>query len=344
MKTIKINRIGSDLASLKHSYDEGLFGRIKKIPGIKWNSVEKRWELPYSENILDELKGMFPDTEIITGEYFYFFDLIRDLKLKNYSPRTIKIYLSYNIKFLKACGKKPSEVGNTDIRNYLYELITERYFRISTLNMTINSLKYYYGKILGKSFIYEFTRPRSEKKLPIVLNKKEILQIINSIKNLKHKTIVMLIYSSGMRVSEAVKIKKGDIDYERKTIHIKGSKGKKDRRTILSDASSNALKKYIEKYKPDEWLFEGMCKNEHITIRTVQKIFKDACEKCRINKKATVHTLRHSFATHLLDSGVDIKFIQELLGHKSTKTTEIYTHVSTNSIKSIKSPLDDIIK
>ena len=150
----------------------------------------------------------------------------------------------------------------------------------------------------------------------------------------------MLMYSAGLRVSEVVKLKPEDIDMRRKLIHIRGAKGRKDRYTMLSEVALKTFKEYLEKYKPEKWLFPGQRKNKHISTRTAQAIFEKARDKAGIKKDATVHSLRHSFATHLLESGVDLRYIQELLGHKSSKTTEIYTHVSTKNLSKITSPLD----
>lgn len=154
----------------------------------------------------------------------------------------------------------------------------------------------------------------------------------------------MLIYSAGLRVSEVVKLKPEDIDTERKLIHIKGAKGRKDRYTMLSEIIIEIFKEYWERYKPEKWLFTGITPEKHISTRTVQAIFEQACEKARIGKEVSVHSLRHSFATHLLESGVDLRYIQELQGHKSSKTTEIYTHMSNKDIGKIKSPLDRLFE
>lgn len=164
--------------------------------------------------------------------------------------------------------------------------------------------------------------------------------ILGTVTNLKHKTILYMVYSSGLRVGEVVRLKTGDIDMERMIVKVNQGKGKKDRYTILSKKALDILIEYIKKYKPDEWLFTGEEPDRHITERTVQKVFSDTCKKSGIKKITSVHTLRHSFATHLLEGGTDLRYIQELLGHSNSKTTEIYTHVSTKDYKNIQSPLD----
>lgn len=169
-------------------------------------------------------------------------------------------------------------------------------------------------------------------------------KILGVTSNIKHKTILMLMYSGRLRVGEVVRLKPEDIDFKRSLIHLKGSKGRKDRYTILSRSAFVVLRKYYAQYKPNKWLFKGAKPGSHISVSMVQAIFKQACEKAGISKKVSAHSLRHSFATHLLESGVDLRYIQELLGHKSSKTTEIYTHVSKANLASIKNPLDSIFK
>ena len=212
----------------------------------------------------------------------------------------------------------------------------------STLNSAINALKFYYGSILKKKFLYEIHQPRKDKKLPIILSKEEVARVLSVINNIKHKAILMLVYSAGLRVSEVVKLKHEDIDSDRKLILIKGSKGKKDKYTTLSNVALGKLRIYYKykSVKPKNWLFPGQREGSHISTRTVEKVFEDAVGKTGIKKDISVHSLRHSYATHLLESGVDLRYIQELLGHKSSKTTEIYTHVSKKDLGKIVSPLD----
>ena len=206
----------------------------------------------------------------------------------------------------------------------------------------MNALNFYYGKILKRKFMYEIKRPRKDKKLPVVLSGGEVSKILSAVSNIKHKAILMIIYSAGLRVSEVVKLKVEDIDDERKLIRVKGAKGRKDRYTILSDKALETSEIYLKSHKPKKWLFTGAKKTGHLNIRSVQKIFDNAVKSAGIRKDVSVHCLRHSFATHLLESGVDLRYIQELLGHKSSKTTEIYTHVSNKNLGKIKSPLDNL--
>lgn len=283
--------------------------------------------------------------ELLNGELRLsqaFEDLRRELVSRKYSYQTVKGYLYCNRDFLGFVKKQPSEINDSDIKDYLLYLAEEKQSATSTLNQAINALKFYYGTMLKRKFVYEVKRPRKDKKLPVVLSKEEVAKIINSVDNLKHRAILMLVYSAGLKVGELVKLKIEDIDSKRMLIHIKGSKGRKDRYTLLSEKALEILRQYWRKYKPEKWLFGGAKEGRYLSTRTADKIFRVACENAGIRKEVSLHTLRHSFATHLLEGGTDLRYIQELLGHTHSKTTEIYTHVSTKSLGKIKSPLDSL--
>lgn len=189
----------------------------------------------------------------------------------------------------------------------------------------------------------DLERPKKEKKLPEILSKNEISKLLKAVKNLKHKAILYLVYSAGLRVGEVVKLKPTDIDSDRMLIPIIQGKGKKDRYTILSETALSILRQYVKVYKPEHWLFPGQHPDKHLTERSVQKVFGNARIDAKIRKNVSVHNLRHSFATHLLEGGVNLRYIQELLGHSSSKTTEIYTHVTQKNLSNIISPLDTIM-
>ncbi|MBI5195601.1 MAG: site-specific integrase [Nitrospirae bacterium] len=271
-----------------------------------------------------------------------FEDLKRELLSRKYSYKTVKGYLYYNRDFLGFINKQPTDISDSDIKDYLLYLAEDKQSATSTLNQAINALKFYYGTMLKKKFVYEVKRPRKDKKLPVVLSKEEVTKILNSVDNLKHRAILMIVYSAGLRVGEVVRLKPEDIDSKRMLIHIKGAKGRKDRYVMLSEIALEILRGYWREYKPSKYLFQGAKADRYISIRTVQKILEHACQKAGIKKEITVHSLRHSFATHLLEAGTDLRYIQELLGHAHSKTTEIYTHVSTKSISKIQSPLDSL--
>ncbi|WP_338542300.1 tyrosine-type recombinase/integrase [Paenibacillus tundrae] len=176
--------------------------------------------------------------------------------------------------------------------------------------------------------------------MPQVLSEKEVAQLLTSVTNLKHKTILFLTYSSGLRVGEVVRLRCSDLDIERQTLIVGQGKGQKDRRTLLSNIAWEIVQKYIVEYRPQRWLFPGQSSDRHLTEHSVQKVFEEARQRAGIVKKVSIHVLRHSFATHLLENGTDLRYIQELLGHTSARTTQRYTHVSTKSIQRIQSPLD----
>lgn len=226
------------------------------------------------------------------------------------------------------------------MRDYLYYLAEKKDCSASTLNIAINALKFYYGEMLKRKFVYSIRRPKKDKKLPVVLSQEKVSKILSSVNNIKRKLILMLVYSAGLRVGEVVRLRVEDIDVKRRLIRVRSGKGRKDRYTILFEVALKTFKEYVEKYKPEKWLFPGQRKDRHISTRTVQAIFEKARNKAGIKKDVTVHSLRHSFATHLPESGVNLRYIQELLGHKHSKTTEIYTHVSTKNLSKIRSPLD----
>ncbi len=326
------------LLVIKFPYDPRYISKIKEIRGHMWHPEEKVWTVPVSE--LEHLLSIFSREELHIAPELYLKPLERELKTRKYSQKTFKAYLYYNEEFLRFANKRPEEIENKDVKDYLLHLVDEKNASASTLNIAINALKFYYGGILKKDFIYSVKRPKKDKKLPVVLSRDEVSRIFSVIENPKHRLILMLVYSSGLRVSEVVKLRPGDIDVERGLIHIKGAKGRKDRYTILSDTVKREIPAYIETYKPEKWMFYGREKSKHISTRTVQKVFEIAIKKAGIEKDATVHSLRHSFATHLLENGIDLRYIQELLGHKSSKTTEIYTHVSNRDLRKIRSPLD----
>ena len=268
----------------------------------------------------------------------------RDLLIqKRYSQNTQDIYYSYFKDFcLYFQDEKLEDVTTIQINSYILDLIKSKSISISQQNQRINSIKFYYEKVLGrKKEYYELHRPRKENKLPKVLSKNEVKRIFNVTNNLKHKCILMLIYSAGLRRSELLNIVPTDIDSERMLVHINGAKGKKDRISLLSDNLLQLLRQYYKEYRPKQYLFEGQNGGMY-SPTSVANILKKSALKAGIKKKVTPHMLRHSFATHLLEQGTDLRYIQELLGHESSKTTEIYTHVSKKAIDKIKNPMDDL--
>jgi integrase/recombinase XerD len=272
--------------------------------------------------------------------------LTQEMRLRNYSSKTIKAYKSC-IRSLAEhfTPRHPRELTNEDIRRYLLHLIDEQRLAASTVNQVFNALRFLYIELYKRPFVIgSLPRPRKPMKLPVTLSQQEVLRILNAIGNEKHKVILTLIYSAGLRVGEAVRLKVGDIDSERGLIHVRHAKGMKDRFTILSEVLLPMLRDYYKQYRPEEYLFEGGPGRSHIAERSVQNVFARAVKEAGISKDVSVHSLRHSFATHLLEGGTDLRYIQELLGHSSSKTTEIYTHVSKRVLGKIVSPLDQAIQ
>jgi site-specific recombinase XerD len=236
------------------------------------------------------------------------------------------------------------DLSNEDIRRYILHQIEKENLSAGTINQSINALRFLYVEIVKRPMVLgDIHRPQKGKRLPVVLSLDEVKNIFDSLGNIKHRVMLMLTYSAGLRVSEVVHLRPEDIDSKRKLIHVHEGKGKKDRYTILSDSVLEGLRVYWKVHKPKKWLFEGQTEGEPYSIRSAQRVFECAAEKAGIGKDVSIHSLRHSFATHLLEQGTDIRFIQELLGHSSVKTTEIYTHVSRRHIASIRSPIDQII-
>lgn len=262
---------------------------------------------------------------------------------KRYSNNTQRIYCNYFKDFGNHFkNAKLEELNTEEINKYILSLIQVKNISISQQNQRINAIKFFYEKVLGKNKqYYELHRPNREHKLPKVMSKNEVKKILNSCGNIKHQCILMLIYSAGLRRSELIDLKVSDIDSERIVINIIGAKGKKDRVSLLSENILHLLRKYYKAYKPQKYLFEG-AKGGKYSLTSVAKILKNAAQKAGIRKNVTPHMLRHSFATHLLEQGTDLRYIQELLGHNSSKTTEIYTHITKSAFNKIKSPIDSL--
>ena len=267
-----------------------------------------------------------------------------DLKLKGYSPKTQAAYLGYMKKFVRYFGRSPAKMGEEEIREYLYHLVTERDLGDSSINSAYSALKFFYKTTLCRDWnVAKIPRRKPEKRLPVVLDGSEIKQLFAVTTNLKHRALLMTTYSAGLRVSETAHLKVCDVDSKRMQLRIAQGKGKKDRYALLSPVTLNLLRDYWRQYRPFSWLFPGRLPESPISTRSIQKVFKDAKRKAGIKKPATVHTLRHSFATHLLEAGTDIYRVQKLMGHTSPKTTAIYIHLRRQDLLKVVSPLDSLL-
>lgn len=267
----------------------------------------------------------------------------RKLEVGRYSPRTIKVYLSAAKQLFQHFPlKHPNDLRTEDIEAFQHHLATERRVSNSTLNQAVNAIRYYYMNVVGDTKRVTFIeRPRKETKLPLVLSKAEAAAVLKAPTNLKHRAMLALAYSAGLRIGEVLALRPDDLLFDRGLIRVRGAKGNKDRTTLLGRSTAELLKKYLEHFAPKDLLFEWQGGGAY-SARSLQKVLEAALQKAGITKPATMHTLRHSFATHLLEQGTDLRYIQALLGHASSKTTEIYTHVSTRYLQGIVNPMDNL--
>lgn len=264
--------------------------------------------------------------------------LAQEMKLRKFSQKTVKSYCYYITNCLDWSRKNAREITTDDIRAYLEKKADEQ-ASASTLNTAYSALKFYFGNILRRKFFLSVPRAKKDKKLPTVLSKQEVQRMIALTKNPKHQCMLSLLYGAGLRVGELVRLRAQDINVERGMIEIKNSKGAKDRYTLLPGKLKEVLAKQKSLKQPSDYLFTNG-QGGRLTEETAQKVVAQASERAAIDKRVSPHTLRHSFATHLLEGGVDVRYVQELLGHANIRTTQIYTHVTSSALRGITSPLD----
>ena len=343
---------------------------VKQIHGRRWNKDQKVWEIPYTGLSIRFINRYLSDVAVfdfeideqkfqtdskasmshkVNASKIEFTEkeaviaLEEILMLKRYSWSTIKTYKNCFRSFiLYYPNHRTNEISRKEIEDYILKRIRMDNISESHQNQILSAIKIYYSEVAQQADkVLGLIRPKKPKKLPQVLTEEEVASLLNSVTNLKHKCILLLIYSAGLRIGELTRLKLDDIQPQHNRIFVYGGKGKKDRYTILSKKAFEQLKVYFELYKPVEWVFEGQQGGPY-SVRSIQQIFSRAKKKSGINSYATVHTLRHSFATHLLEKGVGLRYIQQLLGHESSKTTEIYTHITSKGLKNIISPLDNM--
>lgn len=267
--------------------------------------------------------------------------MIEDLRIRNYARRTINTYIAHVRRFADHFGRSPCELGPEEIRQYQLYLVNERQASWSTFNQAVCALRFLYRVTLSREeIIPQIPYGRREKKLPVVLSVKEVRRLIRAVENVKHRTALMAIYAGGLRLSEGIGLQVSDIDSERMTLRIRQAKGRKDRLVPLSATLLKQLRAYWKQYQPRTVLFPGERSRRALHPTSIQKAFKLARIKVRLAKAASVHTLRHSFATHLLEAGTDLRTIQTILGHSSLNTTAIYLHVRSHLRFSGRNPLD----
>jgi len=269
--------------------------------------------------------------------------LRQQLKARGYSERTVKAYLGHVQRFMQFVqeGRVPWD-EQTLMRYNLH--LQERSFSHAYINQAISAIAFYLRHVcVSAPLSVDYARPKREQKLPNVLSMREVISVLDAVTNPKHRALLYLTYASGLRVGEVVRLKPQDLDADRQTVKVRQGKGRKDRYTLLSSAAHREVSRYLTAERPQFWLFPGQDARKPLTERAAQKVFEQALRKSGVKKEVSIHSLRHSFATHLLEAGTDIRYIQELLGHRNMKTTERYTHVSVRDIRHIQSPLDRLL-
>ena len=371
MKQSKIIHKGQSRIQIDFPYNPQLVNKIKQIPGALWSRNLNAWHLPDNQESVDLLRQYFGIPMVnailqneksssqsynqnykakITGRALPDATVQKIGQFRNwmshkrYGESTIKTYsetLSVLLRFI--LPKSPEEMQGQDMIDFVNHYIIPNKYSYAFQNQAVNSAKLFFREIIkGKLDVESFKRPRSEHKLPNVLSKEEVKAILQAPVNLKHRCMLSLIYACGLRRSELLNLKPNDVDSKRHILIILNSKGKKDRIVPISDKLIEMLREYYKVYRPRIWLFEGQTPGDPYSEASLAKVLKNACDKACVRKPVTLHWLRHSYATHLLENGTDLRYIQELLGHKSSKTTEIYTHVSEKSLQKIISPFDTL--
>ena len=322
-----------------------LIARIKTVDGSRWSQSLGVWHLPDTDENRIRYKIPLPFQIVPSEEGILQIEKFKQwMRSRRYSESTITTYTEALKSFLVFYREKPIvEITNEDVIVYNNDYILKNKLSASYQNQIVNAIKLFFQTIREtKMMVDKIHRPKRAKLLPNVLSKEEIKLILNAHSNIKHKMMLSLIYSCGLRCGELLALKPAHIDSKRNIVLLKNSKGQKDRIVPLSPFILEMLREYYKLFKPKTYLFEGQTAGMAYDSRSLQLILKQALQKTGITKPATLHWLRHSYATHLLESGTDLRYIQELLGHSSSKTTEIYTHVSTKSLQQIKSPFDDL--
>jgi integrase/recombinase XerD len=270
--------------------------------------------------------------------------MVMEMQLRNFSEKTIADYTRHIVWYTKYFGRSPAELGEAEIKQYLHHLLVEREVSWSYVNVAYSALQFLYEKTLNRCWnVAKIPRPKTGFILPDILSEQELPRLFDATNNFKHRMILMVTYAAGLRVSETAKLKLSHIDSDRLQIRVEQSKGRKDRYTLLSAPLLPELRRYYRQYRPQTYLFEGRKPGVPLSTETIQKVFKGAKESAGITKKATVHTLRHCFATHLMENGVDLLTIKKLMGHRSIQTTLRYVHVRHEHVRAVVSPLDKLL-
>ena len=369
MKKIYLNQTdykGEMVILIKFPFNRQLIDHIKTIKNAKWSQSLRAWYLRKETFDLHQMLKLFKGIAYIDYSELKakHSTLVKEkriqktedsvqvpkkftehLRLKRYSKNTIVTYISELKKFQRFYIDTDLEsLNEEDVKRYLMFLIQKKKVAVSTQNQAISAIKYYYEKILKKPrLLIAIERPRKVKKLPQIISETDVLNLLKQTNNLKHKAIIALLYSSGLRISEVIELKQKDLNFESLSIHVKQAKGFKDRITILANSTAAVVHMYIKNYNPKNYLFEGQYGGKY-SPSSINQFIKRNAKAAGIKQSISAHTLRHSFATHLLNNGTDIRLIKDLLGHNSIKTTQIYTHVSDRDLRMIESPMDTLLR
>ena len=334
---------GRGAVELRFPYEHGLVQKVRALPASRWVPAIRAWTVPDDSGTRERLRRAFgrelawAEDPPAVGAGAAVARLAQELVIRGYSPRTRKASVTHARRFVAALG---GDAPSADVVRGYIEDQASRGSR-ARHSQAVAAIRFLLRHILGRPDLVDVAPwPRKERTLPSVLSIREVRQLLDAVDNPKHRALLMILYSTGVRVSEATRLRTGDLDPDRGLVHVRRGKGRKDRYTLLSEKARDALCLLDRNTAADDWLFPGDRPGRHVTIRTVQKVVANARRKAGISKRLTPHTLRHSFATHLLESGTDLRYIQELLGHASTRTTEIYTHVTRRDLARIRSPLD----
>lgn len=370
---------GTEALGVASHLDRDLEYAVRKIKGIRWCGAQHLWYLPFCKasyllfkealqgivlldttslkKYLEQRKSVQPLLgsrtlskkrthqllqQPLSADNLAAFTQYGDmLRLRGYTPQTIRTYCGEFHLFLRLLkGTSVSGLCRDQVQTYLLWLLRKKGYSHQHLHTAVNALKFYFEKVQGRAKeFYDLPRPQRPLKLPTVLGESEVVRLIQRTENLKHRALIMTAYAAGLRVSELVSLKIADVDSSRMVILIREGKGGKDRQVRLSEVLLQTLREYVRQYRPQEYLFEGDGCGPYCA-RSAQKVLAQAKLRAGLHKKGSIHSLRHSYATHLLEGGTDVRYIQELLGHNSIKTTLRYTHVSNRSVAAIQSPLD----
>jgi site-specific recombinase XerD len=349
-------------------FNRTLKEHLKKLSGIKWSATHHCFYILFSQKNAKRLedhltnkgyhvnrkklsaakvkpvqnaeKKLAEKPELTKTEKGLLWKYVNYLRGKRFSKSTVKTYYSFILKFVRFLDKPVAELKKRDFEGFIEQVLVPQNYSVSSHRQCVSAFKHFAVLFnLDTSIDFENLRPKREKKLPVVLSTEEVIAILQATRNLKHRAVLSLIYSSGLRIGELLALQLEDIDVERRQVFVHQSKNRKDRLVILAESILPLLQNYLVSYKPEKYVVEGK-PGKTYSAESVRAFLKRSCKRAKIKKRVTPHTLRHSFATHLLEEGVDLRHIQELLGHSRPETTMIYTHVRKKDLLAIKSPLD----